>query len=152
MRLVWSLIGLLLLAVPVWAQATATPVPVVVAPLATPTANALSSIPGILPANHYIDGVGMVWQDLNRCSAAAFTIQLSPFSEFTGEYHDIMLRLNPNFEDVSVRVEEMVQVAAEYGIKGIVRRGGTIDMMKRLLASGFPVLIENAYYEGGGGF
>ena len=153
MRLVWSLIGLLLIAVPVWAQTATAPVPVVVvAPIATPTANALSAVPGILPATHYIDGVSMVWQDLNRCSAAAFTIQLSAYAEFTGQYHDVMVRLNPNFEDVSVRIEEMAQFAAEYGLKGVVRRGGTIDMMKRLIASGFPVLIENAYYEGGGGF
>jgi tetratricopeptide (TPR) repeat protein len=152
MRLVWSLIGLLLVAVPVWAQATTTPVPVVVAPVATPTIIPLSDIPAILPSDSYIDGMGMVWQDLNRCSAAAFTIQLTAYTEFTDQYHDVMVRLNPNIEDVSVRVEEMIEVANEYGLKGVVRRGGTIDMMKRLIASGFPVLIENAYYEGGGGF
>lgn len=154
MRLVWSLIGLLLAAVPVLAQ-TVTPTPpvVVVAPIvATMTPDPLSAIPGIVPPNHYIEGVGMVWQDLNRCSAAALTIQLSAFAEFTGQYQDVMRRLNPHIEDVSVRVEEMAKFAEEYGLKGIVRRGGTIDMMKRLIASGFPVLIENAYYEGGGGF
>lgn len=148
MRLLWSVIGLLVLSVPVWAQETATPVPVVVQPAATATLSA----PAALPPSAYVEGVGMVWQDLNRCSAAAFTIQLSFFDEFTGDYGAIMKRLNPNIEDVSARVEEMVTIAADYGLKGVVRRGGTIQLMKQILVAGFPVLIENSYYEGGGGF
>jgi tetratricopeptide (TPR) repeat protein len=94
----------------------------------------------------------MVWQDLNRCSAAAFTIQLSGYDEFTGDYTAVMRRLNPNPEDVSVRVEEMVEMAKDYGLNGIVRRGGTVELMKQLLYAGFPVLIENSYYDGAGGF
>ncbi len=108
--------------------------------------------PSDLPTSAYIEGLDMIWQDLNRCSAAAFTIQLSYFDEFTDDYSAIVKRLNPNIEDVSVRVEEMVTVAEEYGLTGIVRRGGTILMLKKLVAAGFPVLIENSYYEGADGW
>jgi tetratricopeptide (TPR) repeat protein len=108
--------------------------------------------PADLPANAYIEGLDMIWQDLNRCSAAAFTIQLSQFDAFTDDYSAIVKRLNPNIEDVSVRVEEMIIVAEEYGLTGIVRRGGTLLMLKKLVAAGFPVLIENSYYEGANGW
>lgn len=115
---------------------------------ATETDSAAASIPDAAR----IDGLMMVWQDFNRCSAAALTIQLSHFDEFNGDYTAVIRRLNPGSEDVSVRIEEMVSVAEEYGLKGIVRRGGTVDLLKRLVAAGFPVLIENSYYEGSNGF
>lgn len=103
-----------------------------------------------LPASVQLEGVSLFWQDYNRCSAAAYSIQLSYFME--SDYHENIKRLNPHIEDVSVRVEEMVEAAEEVGLKGIVRRGGTVETLKSLLAAGFPVLIENEYYEGANGW
>ncbi len=105
-----------------------------------------------LPPATRIENILPVWQDINRCSAAAFTIQLSPF---IGDrpYDAIIQALNPHPEDVSVRLEEMVRVANEtYGLQGVIRYAGTIDVLKRLVAAGFPVLVENVYYDGAGGF
>src|SRR5688572_4036224 len=104
-----------------------------------------------LPASAHLTGLTMIWQDFNRCSAAALTIQLSYFDAFTGDYTAIIRRLNPNAEDMSVRLEEMLAAAAMYGLNGVIRRGGTVDTLKRLVAAGFPVLIENSYYDGDGG-
>ncbi len=151
MRVICSFVCLLILAAPLWAQDSATPIPVVVVNAAT-TPTPLSAVAVALPSSFYLEGVGMVWQDLNRCSAAALTIQLSYFSEFTGDYAGVMKRLNPNIEDVSVRLEEMAAIAETYGLKGVVRRGGTIDLIKQVVVAGFPILIENAYYDGAGGF
>ncbi|MCU0512395.1 MAG: C39 family peptidase [Anaerolineae bacterium] len=105
-----------------------------------------------LPAAAYIDGLTMIWQNYNRCSAAALTIQLSHFATFTGDYTAIIRRLNPNAEDMSVRLEEMVAAAGDYGLAGIIRRGGTVERLQALVAAGFPVLLENSYYDGDGGF
>jgi tetratricopeptide (TPR) repeat protein len=103
-----------------------------------------------LPSAVRLEGLAMVWQDVNRCSSAAFTIQLSYWIEEPVSYYEVIGRLNPNPRDLSVRVEEMVEVAQErYGLMGVVRRGGTIELMKALLAAGFPILVENSYYEGG---
>jgi tetratricopeptide (TPR) repeat protein len=105
-----------------------------------------------LPPSARITEILPVWQDINRCSAAAFTIQLS---HFIGErpYDAIIQALNPHPEDVSVRLEEMVRVANDtYGLQGVIRYAGTIDTLKRLVAAGFPVLVENVYYDGAGGF
>lgn len=104
------------------------------------------------PAQATLEGLKMVWQDVNRCSAAALTIQLSYFDAFTEDYSAIVRRLNGHPEDVSVRIEEMAAAAESYGLKTVVRRGGTLELLKRLVASGFPVLIENSYYDGDGGF
>lgn len=104
------------------------------------------------PPQATIEGLKMVWQDVNRCSAAALTIHLSHFDAFTGDYTAIVRRLNGNAEDVSVRIEEMAAAAEEYGLKTVVRRGGTLELLKQLVAAGFPVLIENSYYDGDGGF
>ncbi|XWX03636.1 C39 family peptidase [Aggregatilineales bacterium SYSU G02658] len=103
-----------------------------------------------LPSSVRLDGLAMVWQDVNRCSAAAFTIQLSYWIEEPVNYREVIGRMNPNPRDLSVRVEEMVEIAQErYGLMGVVRRGGTLELMKALVAAGFPVLVENSYYEGG---
>lgn len=96
----------------------------------------------------FLDGLTIVYQDVNRCSAAALTMHLSYFSSEPVDYRTVIMKLNPHPEDVSVRIEEMVLVAEEYGLKGVVRRGGTIDLLKRLVGAGFPVLVENSYYEG----
>lgn len=89
----------------------------------------------------------MVYQDINRCSAAALAMQLSYWETNSVDYKAIIRRLNPNLDDVSVRIEEMAAHAIERGWGAIVRRGGTIDLLKRLVAGGFPVLVENTYYE-----
>lgn len=105
-----------------------------------------------IPASMRLSGLTMIHQDTNRCSAAAFTMQLSYFNEFDGTYTTIIQRLNPYGGDVSVRIEEMAVVAEEFGLNAVVRRGGTLDILKRLVAGGFPVLIENVYYDGANGW
>jgi tetratricopeptide (TPR) repeat protein len=98
-----------------------------------------------------LDGIMAVFQDTNRCSAAALTIQLS---YFLGDrpYDAVVRGLNPHIEDVSTRLDEMAALAEYYGLRGIVRYGGTLDILKDMIDAGFPVLVENVYYEGDGGF
>jgi tetratricopeptide (TPR) repeat protein len=118
--------------------------------VATPDPATLISTP--LPPAVRLEGLMPVFQDINRCSAAALTIQMS---FFLGErpYDEAISALNPNLEDVSTRLEEMARHAQEaYGLSGVIRYGGTLDILKALLAAGFPVLVENVYYDGAGGF
>ncbi len=105
-----------------------------------------------LPASIRLEGVLPVYQDVNRCSAAALTIQLSFF--LNDRPYDATIRaLNPHAEDVSVRLDEMARHAEEaYGLRSLIRYGGTLDMLKALLNAGVPVLVENVYYDGAGGF
>ena len=119
-----------------------------VAVAAQETTPELASTP--IPAAARLDGLTLVWQDINRCSAAALSIQISYFGPYV--YDAAVLHLNPNSEDVAVRLDEMITFASEYNLLGIERVGGTLDMLKALVAGGFPVLIENSYFDGAGGF
>ena len=100
------------------------------------------------PSAFWIENIQQHWQLYNRCSAAALRIQLSTFN-FPGSHTDVARFLNPHPEDVSVRVEEMVQFVEQHGMTGIVRTGGTPELLEQLIAAGFPVLIETAYYDTG---
>lgn len=101
-----------------------------------------------LPERVLMTGFDMIWQDPNRCSSAALTIQMSYFRNGV-DYYDTIDGLNPHEEDVSVRLDEMIAEAEKQGLRGIERIGGTVDILKLLVANGFPVLIENVYYDGG---
>lgn len=100
-----------------------------------------------LPSEVRLEGLRPVYQQMNRCSSAALTIELSYYG-FAGTYDDVIRALNPNSEDVAVRLDEMVGFAESQGLRGIERVGGTVDLLKALVAAGFPVLVENVYYDG----
>lgn len=101
--------------------------------------------PAALPAEHRLQGLDMLWQQYNRCSATALYIQLSYF-DYQGTATDIVRWLNPYAEDMSVRLEELIAFAETQGLRGIERTGGTQEQMKRIVAAGFPILVENTYW------
>lgn len=104
-----------------------------------------------IPESARLEGLRPVYQLLNRCSAAALTINLSYFG-WEGSYTDTIRALNPHDGDVAVRLDEMIGFAQSQGLGGIARIGGTLDLLKVLVANGFPVLIENSYYDGADAF
>ena len=117
-----------------------------------PDATVVAYVPPMtLPPSARLEGLKPVYQMSNRCSAAALTIELS-YYQWTGTYDDTMRFLNPNSEDVAVRLDEMITFVEQYGLKAVERVGGTLDLLKALVANGFPVLVENVYYDGPGAF
>ncbi len=103
--------------------------------------------PMSLPPSARLTGLRPVYQLLNRCSAAALTIELSYYG-WTGTYDDTIHFLNPSIDDVAVRLDEMITFANMQGLQAVDRVGGTLDLLRALVANGFPVLIENVYYDG----
>lgn len=162
----------LVMTLPAHAQqgATPTPLPMIVPFTATPAPTAIPVVLATLPASASVsmraepppaalmstpgsarlDGLRMVYQQFNRCSAAALTMQLSFFG-WQGSYDDAIRGLNPNIDDVAVRLDEMAAFARSYGYGAIEGIGGTPGLLKALVAAGFPVLVEFAYYDGDGG-
>jgi tetratricopeptide (TPR) repeat protein len=53
--------------------------------------------------------------------------------------------LKPDPEDKNVSPEEMVTVVQSLGLRAVLRPGGDLQMLKRLVVAGFPVLIETWY-------
>lgn len=87
---------------------------------------------------------GFQWerQTWNNCGPATLTVALSYFGwqedqEYAKEY------LRPNREDKNVAPEELTQFVNERtGVRALWRMGGTIDLLRELIAAGFPVIIE----------
>lgn len=131
------------------AQLTSTEEPVPIS-TADPDAAPIFTVASLPPATR-LSGLRPVYQQVNRCSAAALTIQLSYYG-YEGSYDDTIRYLNPHAEDVAVRLDEMILYAQTLGLRGVARIGGTLDLLKTLVANDFPVLIENVYYDGPGAF
>jgi tetratricopeptide (TPR) repeat protein len=103
-----------------------------------------------LPTTVTLEGFTWIHQGVNRCSAAALSIHLSYFMPVTADTYFELARedLNTWGADASVRIEEMAAAARQRGLGAVVRRGGTSAILKQLVAGGFPVLVENSYFEG----
>ncbi|MGQ9889546.1 MAG: tetratricopeptide repeat protein [Aggregatilineales bacterium] len=95
-----------------------------------------------------LTGLRLVWQQYNRCAAAALAIHLSYFESWQGSYDQVIAALNPHEEDVSVRMDEMAAYARAQGLSALVRTGGTLETVRALINAGFPLLVENVHYEG----
>lgn len=147
-KLLFLMVVLSLGAFQVSAQPTPTAEP---SPVSTPIADADNTILPAPPASMRLPGLRAVYQQVNRCSAAALTIQLSYFG-WEGTYDDVIRGLNPHAEDVAVRLDEMIGFVEPFDLRAVERIGGTNEILRSLVAAGFPVLIENSYYDGPGGF
>ena len=96
-----------------------------------------------LPARVVLDGV--VYTDQhgkwNYCAPANLTMALSYWGKtFTREAVGEVLK--PYSEDKNVNAEELVTfVDSKTSLRAVKRVGGTIQQLKKLIASGFPVLI-----------
>lgn len=106
-------------------------------PLPTPT-------PTAIPNKVNLTGIILENQHFNNCGPANLSMYLSYWGwegdqTITGNY------LKPNQKDRNVMPYEMVdfvQTQTQYGV--ILRYGGDLEMIKRFVAAGFPVLIERA--------
>ncbi|MCB9112110.1 MAG: C39 family peptidase [Anaerolineales bacterium] len=137
-------------------QVTATPT-LQAGPTAKPTVTS-TPVPDsvILPGVTYVDQHGR-W---NYCGPANLTMALN-FWGWKGTRDDVAKVVKPgspdtklNFierglPDKNVMPYELVDFVntqtVEY--RAIYRYGGDIDLIKRLIAAGFPVIVEKGYYE-----
>jgi hypothetical protein len=135
------------------AELPATPEPIVeeVAPQPTaeptlePTA-APTPTPAPLPDQVILADMGVVKQSFNNCGPANLTQVLNWYgSDITQE--DVADYLKPNPEDRNVSPWQIADYVNEFmpGYQAIARSGGDLEMIKRFLAAGFPVVIEKGY-------
>lgn len=118
--------------------ATATPPP-------TPTP---SLTPTAIPGKVILSGLKHEYQQMNNCGPATLAIALS-FWGWQGDQRDTRAYLRPNFskyDDKNVMPAEMVDYVEKFtGLKALVRVGGDVEILKRLVAAGFPVIIEKGF-------
>jgi tetratricopeptide (TPR) repeat protein len=127
---------------------TSLPTPVPSQPTATqaPTAT-LQPSPTPIPGS--VQLAAPVWeqQGPNNCGPATLALYLRYYG-WEGNQDDIANLIKPIPEDRNVNPEEMVYyVRTRAGwLNSEFRVGGDIELLKKLVAAGFPVMIEESFY------
>lgn len=124
--------------------ATFTPLPPTPTPaapeLAPPTQTAVP-----LPSQVWLTSPAYEKQDINNCGPATLSMTLRMYG-WEGTQHDIANIIKPVRQDRNVNPEELrYYVLNEAGwLRAEYRVAGTLDLLKRLLAAGYPIIIEVA--------
>ena len=121
---------------------TSTPIP---GPTAVPT---MTSTP--LPATVMLQGIKYESQHgrLNYCGPSNFSMALT-FWGWKGNRDVIGKAVKPSDQDKNVMPYEFQDFISDNvpGMTSIIRYGGDIDMLKRMVSAGFPVVVEKGIYE-----
>ncbi|NLF63724.1 MAG: hypothetical protein GX579_03905 [Chloroflexi bacterium] len=110
------------------------------ATLPSPTPTATPTEP--IPTSARLGRIVHQFQDWNNCGPATLTMALSYFQVFHNQ-SQVADFLKPNEEDRNVTPAEMVAYVTEKTDLGALARvNGNLDTLRRLLAAGFPVIVE----------
>jgi hypothetical protein len=119
-----------------------------VKPTLIPTSTAMPTVtptPIPLPNEARIEGMKIIAQGFNNCGPANLTINLDFYGNDTTQTEAASF-LKPNREDRNVSPWQMVDYVNEQtDMRAFVGSGGDLELLKRLVASGFPVVIEKGY-------
>lgn len=111
-------------------------------PFPTPT---VTPTPIPLPAQATIDGLQILPQKFNNCGAANLTIVLNYLGQ-PADQLDIAAIVKPNYDDRNVSPDELRDYVNEQTpLQARVLVGGDLLLLQRLIAAGFPVIIEKGY-------
>jgi tetratricopeptide (TPR) repeat protein len=128
--------------------ATFTPVPPTPTLLATPTGSetqAPTPTPTPLPPQVSLPSPKYEQQGINNCGPATLAMTLRMYG-WGGNQYDIAKIIKPVDRDRNVNPDELrYYVLNEAGwLRAEVRVAGDVDLLKRLLAANYPVIIEEA--------
>ena len=116
--------------------------------LAIPAAAQTNETDIALPSAFRMGNLGSEYQGWNNCGPATLTNALVYFG-YGDDQNRAANWLKPDYEDKNVSPWQMAEFVntqiPELPLRAIVRSGGTIDLLKRLMVNGFPVLIEKGY-------
>ncbi len=105
-------------------------------PTATPTS---------IPEKTKLSGFRHEYQGWNNCGPATLAMALS-FWGWKGDQYDIAPIVKPNPRDKNVMPAELANyVEYQAKFKMILRMGGELDFLKRLVAAGYPVIVEKGF-------
>ena len=98
-----------------------------------------------IPSAVTLTGIKYERQLFNNCGPTNLAMLLSYWG-WEGDQHVVEKVIKPLKEDRNVMPYEMLEYVNEQtSLTGVVRYGGDIDMVKKLVAAGFPVLVERGY-------
>lgn len=98
-----------------------------------------------LPPQVHLTSPAYEKQDINNCGPAVLSMALRMYG-WEGDQFDIANIIKPIKQDRNVNPEELrYYILNEAGwLKAEYRVAGTLDLLKRLLAAGYPVIMEVA--------
>lgn len=106
-------------------------------PTATPLPTPIPSVVSLVPPK---------WekQDANNCGPASLALYLRHYG-WEGDQFTISQEIKPFREDRNVNVEELAYYARNNAgwLKFEYRVGGNLELLKRVLAAGIPIMIES---------
>jgi tetratricopeptide (TPR) repeat protein len=100
--------------------------------------------PTPIPEKVELTGIVHEYQKFNNCGPANLSMALSYWG-WQGDQYDTRTYLRPSFEidDKNVNPFEMVDfVETQTDFKALWRVGGDLELLKRFVAAGFPLVIE----------
>jgi hypothetical protein len=114
------------------------------APTSTPLPTATAT-PLPLPSQARIEGLEIVPQGFNNCGPANLTINLNFFGVGTTQ-NEAAAVLKPNREDRNVSPWQLSDYVNEHtALRSTAHSGGDLELIKRFVAAGFPIVIEKGY-------
>jgi hypothetical protein len=119
------------------ATAEATEPTAMSSPTLPPTAT-----PWPVPPSARLQGFTHVYQEWNNCGPATMVMALTYFGRVHSQA-DTAKIMRPNPEDRNVTPQEMADfVNTQDGLRAVARVNGDLNLLQRLLANEFPVIIE----------
>jgi tetratricopeptide (TPR) repeat protein len=115
----------------------------------TPEPTPASVVVAAPPPSAQIGGMTHTYQTWNNCGGANLTMALSHFG-WNWDQDVARAWLKPNPEDKNVSPKEMVDFVNRAqtdlpNVRAAWRYGGDLDLIKRLVAAGFPVIVEAGF-------
>ena len=130
-------------------QGLATPIPI--PPTNTPLPDSFTQVaaetptlrpsPMPLPERVWLEGYGHVWQTWNNCGPATMVTYLSYWGVAVSQ-GEVAAVIKPHPDDKNVALAELLAYAQERGMNGRLLFNGRADVLRNLLANGYPVLVE----------
>ncbi len=112
---------------------------------ATPSSTATPAFTATaIPAQFSLDGITQVYQKFNNCGPASLTEELTYWG-WTGTQADAAKVLKPSQDDKNVSPGELYAYLLTQGYDAYIRMGGSIDLLKRFIAAGYPPLVEKGF-------
>lgn len=101
-----------------------------------------------IPAAYQLSGIQHIYQGWNNCGPATLTMGLSFFTDEELSQNPAAAWLKPNPEDKNVspwQIIEYVNNQLNSGVQALLRQGGSVELLKTLIANDFPVLVEAGF-------
>lgn len=116
------------------------------APALLPTASpTVTPSPTPIPAAVTLSDMPVVWQDFSNCGPANLSILLTYFGADISQ-QAIAQQIRPNEEDRNVTPWELSAYVNSYtNLRASAHSGGDLDLIRRLIAAGAPVIIQRGY-------